>query len=67
LIHGRRIIARGHPQTPEYQAAKAQLADREWRLDNLYWIKNKEGVAIPFKRNRAQRQYSARSGSATRS
>lgn len=42
----------------EYKAAAAQLRDREWRLDNLYWIKNKEGVPIPFKRNFAQRLYS---------
>jgi len=42
-----------------YKASKAQLADREWRIDNLYWIKNKEGVPIPFKRNAAQRFYSA--------
>lgn len=42
-----------------YKASRAQLADREWRIDNLYWIKNKEGVPIPFKRNAAQRFYSA--------
>jgi hypothetical protein len=47
-------------KSKEYQAAKAQLADREWRIDNLYTIKNKEGVAIPFKRNRAQLHYSQR-------
>lgn len=47
-------------QSPQYQAAKAQLADREWRVDNLYTIKNKEGVPIPFRRNRAQLLYSAR-------
>lgn len=46
-------------QSKEYRAAKAQLADREWRLDNLYWIKNKDGVPVPFKRNAAQRAYSA--------
>lgn len=47
-------------QSPQYQAAKAQLADREWRLDNLYWIKSEEGIAIPFKRNEAQLYYSRR-------
>lgn len=47
-------------QSPQYQAAKAQLADRDWRVDNLYWIKSEEGIAIPFKRNEAQRYYSAR-------
>lgn len=46
-------------KTPEYQAAKKQLADREWRLENLYWISNKDGVPIPFKRNLAQRMYSS--------
>lgn len=47
-------------KSPEYKAARAQLANREWRLDNLYWIKNKEGVPIRFKRNLAQRVFSAR-------
>lgn len=47
-------------QDPKYQAMKAQLGDRHWRLDNLYWIKNAEGVAIPFKRNAAQVHYSGR-------
>lgn len=46
--------------TPQYQAAKERLADREWRLDNLYWIKNEDGIAVPFKRNEAQLYYSAR-------
>src|ERR1700694_1684810 len=46
--------------SPEYQAAKGKLADREWRLDNLYWIKNEDGVPIPFKRNEAQLYYSGR-------
>jgi hypothetical protein len=46
-------------ESAAYKASKAQLADREWRIDNLYWIKNKEGVPIPFKRNAAQRFYSA--------
>lgn len=47
-------------QSKEYKAARAQLADREWRLDNLYWIKNEEGVAIPFRRNEPQLEYGAR-------
>lgn len=41
-------------QTPEYQAAKKQLADREWRLDNLYYIQDKDGNEVIFKRNVAQ-------------
>lgn len=47
-------------KTPEYQASREKLADREWRLDNLYWIKNEDGVPVPFKRNEAQRYYSGR-------
>ena len=46
-------------KSQEYQATKRQLADREWRIDNLYWIKNKDGVPIPFRRNLAQRMYSS--------
>jgi hypothetical protein len=46
--------------TKEYQASRAKLADREWRLDNLYWIKNADGIAVPFRRNVAQVHYSAR-------
>jgi hypothetical protein len=47
-------------QTKEWQASKAQLADRNWRLDNLYWIKNADGVPIPFRRNAAQANYAGR-------
>jgi len=47
-------------ETPEYRASKAKLADREWRLDNLYSIKNADGIAVPFKRNAAQLHYSHR-------
>jgi hypothetical protein len=47
-------------QSKEYQAARKQLADREWRLDNLYWIKSEDGVPIPFRRNEAQLYYSGR-------
>ena len=43
---------------PDYGTAKARLSDREWRIDNLYCIKNKVGVPIPFRRNLAQRTYS---------
>jgi hypothetical protein len=44
----------------EWKASKAQLADRQFRLDNLYWIKNADGVPIPFRRNAAQRLYAPR-------
>jgi hypothetical protein len=47
-------------QTKEWQASKAQLSNREWRLDNLYWIKNADGVPIPFRRNASQAHYSGR-------
>ena len=47
-------------QSPQYQAAKERLADREWRLDNLYWIKDEDGIALQFKRNEAQLYYSQR-------
>ena len=30
------------------------LRNREWRIDNLYKIKNKEGKVVTFVRNRAQ-------------
>lgn len=46
-------------QSKEYKAARAQLASRDWRLDNLYWIKGEDGVAIPFRRNEPQLKYSA--------
>lgn len=45
---------------PKYKASRAKLADREWRLDNLYSIKNTDGVAVPFKRNYAQQHYCGR-------
>lgn len=47
-------------ETPDYQKIKARLGDREYRLDNLYTIKNADGVAVPFRRNAAQRLYAPR-------
>lgn len=44
--------------SPEYAKLKQQLGNRDWRIDNLYWIKDKEGEEIPFRRNRAQMTYS---------
>lgn len=35
--------------------AKDKLKDRRWRLDNLYYITDKQGRTIKFKMNRAQR------------
>ena len=43
----------------EYKLAKEQIADREWRLDHLYWINNKDGDEVQFKRNAPQLKYSA--------
>ncbi len=34
-----------------------RLLDKNWRINNLYKIRNKEGQLIKFKRNRAQRHY----------
>lgn len=39
----------------DYEASKEKLGDREWRLSNLYWIKDKSGNKIKFKPNWAQR------------
>jgi len=41
----------------DYQAIKAKLGDRNWRLNNLYWIKDKAGKKIRFKPNWAQRTF----------
>lgn len=35
----------------------ARLKDKNWRINNLYKIRNKEGELIKFKRNRAQAHY----------
>lgn len=37
-----------------YKAAKKQLQSRQWRLDNLYWIKDKDSNIVPFRRQPAQ-------------
>jgi len=34
-----------------------RLLNKDWRLAHLYFIKNKRGVTIQFKRNRAQREF----------
>lgn len=36
-----------------------RLKDKDWRVNHLYKIRNKEGELITFKRNRAQQHYSA--------
>lgn len=35
----------------------SRLTDREWRMDNLYSIRNEEGRVIKFKRNAPQRAF----------
>lgn len=45
--------------SPEYKRLKTLLSDPEWRLDNLYWIKNEQGDKVKFVRNEAQRAYHA--------
>ena len=40
----------------EREYIRSKLADRGWRLDNLYHIKNVDGIKIPFKRNESQLQ-----------
>lgn len=43
--------------SPEYLRLKKLLSDVEWRLDNLYYIRNAEGARIKFQRNEAQRAF----------
>lgn len=45
--------------TAEYRRLKMLLSDREWRLDNLYYIRDETGTRIKFKRNEAQRAFDA--------
>src|SRR5947209_8551071 len=46
-------------ETPEYKALLKQYADPEWRLDNLYFIRDGEGNRIKFKRNEGQSHFCA--------
>lgn len=39
-----------------YQAIKDRLGDRTWRLNNLYYIKDKNGKKVKFKLNWAQQK-----------
>lgn len=41
----------------EEAAIRERLADREWRIDNLYYIKDKLGNTVKFVRNESQRQF----------
>ena len=40
---------------PDIGIVESKLSDRTWRLNNLYWIINREGNKIPFRMNWAQR------------
>lgn len=42
----------------EYKRLKSLLGDREWRLDNLYFIRDEDGNTVKFVRNDAQRAFS---------
>jgi len=42
--------------TATLAAAEDRFSDRAWRLNNLYKIKDKSGVAVPFRMNAAQEQ-----------
>lgn len=45
--------------TKAYRQRKAQLSNRQWRLDNLYFIRSEQGERIPFVRNPAQQAFYA--------
>ena len=45
--------------TPEYKRLKKLLSDSEWRIDNLYYIRNDQGEKQLFVRNEAQRAFCA--------
>lgn len=44
-------------QQREYQELKNKLGDKLWRLNNLYFIKDKQGNKVKFKLNWAQSHY----------
>ena len=44
-------------QSQEYEIAKANIADRQWRLNHLYWIQDKEGDEVLYKHKPAQQQF----------
>src|SRR6266705_3981949 len=47
-------------RSPEYKLAQKQMADREWRLDHLYYIQDKDGNEIQLKRHASQHAYGDR-------
>lgn len=42
-----------------HEETKKRLWDREWRIDNLYYITNKDGLLVPYKRNYYQKRFDA--------
>lgn len=44
-------------RTPAYRRARDDLQSRNWRLDNLYKIRDETGTEVQFKRNEAQLAY----------
>jgi len=42
-------------QKAAYEELKEKLSDREWRLNNLYYIKDKNGNKVVFKMNEVQK------------
>lgn len=44
-------------QAQDYQQLKSKLSDRWWRLNNLYYIKDKKGNKIKFQLNWAQKDF----------
>ena len=38
---------------------QAKMGNQGWRLDHLYWIKDRDGNKIPFKMNAVQRDFAA--------
>lgn len=42
--------------TAQYGALKKLLSNRYWRLNNLYWIVNKDGSTVRFRMNWAQEE-----------
>src|ERR1700744_992525 len=44
-------------ESPEYQAMLKQFADRDWRINNLYYVLDEDGKKVRYKRRAAQLKY----------
>lgn len=42
------------PDTIDIDLIKSKLSDHKWRLDNLYYVRDKSGNKVPFKLNETQ-------------